>query len=122
MCLISVDKEKPAPTGKGWKCFFEVNGGELRSPFWGRAPIYLEAWMTAEERTILCHIHESEGYTSGFHIFQKREDAESYAESEDWVIREVEYCGAHTQGKDEWKGCQTIVAREMKLLARPKNA
>jgi len=133
MCLDQVHPKKPEPKGRGWKIFKKVRrpdtGAVIVNDYWpsviGRCdPYVVGKWYEAHETTISNEKRPGDirykEYTSGFHIFMNRADAEisiNYTCGYDDVIREIEYDEAHTQGTGQitFPGPQ-VIAKRMRIL------
>lgn len=123
MCLETITETGLNKSGYGWKVFMIRNGKLYSDNFFTENPKRLNRWLKAKRVEIKVSGNK---YSSGFHIFTKREDALLWQrgihdDEGDSVIKQVEYRKAHTTGTQD--GCflldgDTIVADEMLILPK----
>ena len=120
MCLVTVSKQKPKPSGFGWKVFIPLPSGMLEASMILNCRYRVGKWNAANGRIW----EPGTVYPFGFHIFLRKKDAVKNAEWFRESCRKVEYRQAHTLGEgdlESFSGPQ-VVAKRMKILPTRKES
>ena len=109
MCLEWIDREKPRPSGIGYKVY-RKRGRFLYSEFFSGVRRPTRKWLGARwvEHTTACTDVVRQRYKPTWHILTSLQEAKRWAVEAQkiwfkggakYVVRKVKYIGAHTMGK-----------------------
>jgi len=131
MCLDTVSKVKPRhKKGFGWKVFEVDSEGSLFPLYYlfGNTTYHFTSPMRPIEigktyknrRKVLIPIYRTyflKSYSSGFHVFKRRRDAENYSSRKGYQkVCKVEYKNPTSYGTQG--GREVIIAQQMKVLCQ----
>jgi hypothetical protein len=116
MCLDTIIRTKPKPTGMGYKVFKRRRNGVLYGEY-SKGTRPKGRWLKAKDYRAKNTASMTRRYPPAFHVFKTRKGAERWVRSCQ-VIFSVQYRGAYIQGYQAWEAARSmvVVAKEIFIL------